>query len=91
MTEKKKEEGKEAEIHEGRLAGIFTGFRNHDTIFHFQGGSSWRQDEYFYRSHYRESPRARIVKVIRKTDQKEFFYIEIDGIETPVEVKPSYA
>lgn len=91
MTEKRKEEGKETEIYEGRIAGIFAGFRNYDTIFKFQGGSSWRQDEYFYRSHYRDSPKARIVKITRAIDHKEIFYIEIDGIDTPVEVKASYA
>lgn len=92
MAEKKmKEEGKETEIYEGRLTGIFTGFRNYDTIFRFQGGSSWRQDEYFFRSHYLDSPRARIVKVTRATDNKEIFYIEIHGTDTPVEVKMSYA
>jgi len=89
MATKVKKEGIETHIYEGRLDGIFKGFRNHDTIFKFQGGSSWRQDEYFYRSHHRESPRAQITKILTK-DHKEIFYIEIDGIETPVEVKASY-
>ena len=86
----KKEEGIEIEICEGRLSGIFKGFRNYDTIFKFQGGSSWRQDEYFYQYHFRDSPKAKITKITRTKDRKEIFYIEIDGIETPVEVKAAY-
>ena len=90
MADRTKEEGMETDIYEGRLFGIFKGYRNYDTIFKFQGGSSWRQDEYLYRSHYLDSPNAKVVKVLTKKDRKEIFYIEVEGTETPVKVKPSY-
>ncbi len=85
----KKKDGKETEIYEGRIAGIFKGFRNYDTIFKFQGGTSWRQDEYLYEYHYLDSPRARVLKIVT-TEQKEIFYIEVDGVESAVQVKAAY-
>lgn len=86
----RKADGIETEIYEGRIAGIFRGFRNYDTIFKFQGGTSWRQDEYHFEYHYLDSPRARITKVITAADRKEIFYIEVDGVESAVQVKASY-
>ena len=84
-------EGHEDLIYEGRIAGVFTGFRNHDTIFKLQGGISWRQVEYHFEYHYRDSPRVKIVKITNKEKHKEAFYIEVDGVKTRVEVKSSYA
>ena len=90
MSKRKKAEGVETIICDGRIAGLFKGFRNHDTIFKFQGGSSWRQDEYLYEYHYRDSPKATITKVVTTKDRKEILYLEVDGIATPVEVKGAY-
>lgn len=78
-------------IYEGRLAGVFEGFRNYDTLFKFLGGSTWRQDEYLFKYHYLYSPMAKIVKVRKKKGgQVETFYIEIEGIDTRVKVKSAY-
>ena len=90
MTRKKKAEGKETIIYEGRLAGIFKGFRNYDTIFRFLEGTSWRQDEYLFEYHFLDSPRAKIVKIVTNNDHKEIFYIEVAGVASPVQVKAAY-
>lgn len=90
-----KEKAFEECIHEGRIAGIFTGFRNYDTIFKFEGGSAWRQDEYHFEYHYLYSPKAKIIRVREETVDhkvfKEIFYIEVEGIKRRVQVKGSYA
>lgn len=86
----KKSEGIETTIYEGKLAGIFRGFRNYDTIFKFMGGTSWRQDEYLFEYHFLDSPRARIIKIITDIDHKEIFYIEVDGVASAVQVKAAY-
>ncbi len=86
----KKAEGIETTIYEGKLAGIFRGFRNHDTIFKFLEGTSWRQDEYFFEYHFLDSPKARITKIITNNDHKEILYIEIDGVMSAVQVKAAY-
>lgn len=77
-------------VSEGRLNGVFNGFRNHSTLFKFQGGAVWRQDEYFYRYYYLSSPKARILRILTKEDRRELFYIDVDGAERCVLVKPAY-
>lgn len=77
-------------IYEGRIDGVFKGFRNHDTVFRFQGGANWRQDEFFFAYHYLYSPKAKIIKVIDKKNRKELFYIEVDGVKHRVLVKSAY-
>ena len=87
------EDDTEQEICEGRLDGVFSGFRNHDNIFKILGGGAWRQDEYLFQYHHLYSPRARIIKTIDKKNEKEqmeTFYIEVEGVKTRVKVKPSY-
>lgn len=92
MTDKEdnKEELEEL-IYEGRISGVFHGFRNHDSIFKFSGGSAWRQIEYLFEYHHLYSPKARILKLIDKVTRRERFFIEVDGVTTRAEVKSSYA
>lgn len=77
-------------ICEGKIDGIFAGFRNHDTIFKIQGAGSWRQDEYKFEYHHLFSPKAKIVKVIKKDPHREVFYLHVDGVKTQIEVKYAY-
>lgn len=77
-------------IHEGRISGVFNGFRNHSTLFKFQGGEVWRQDEYFFRYQHLSSPQARIIRAVVKKTRQELFFIEVDGGERRVAVKPAY-
>lgn len=86
----KQEELEEVVVLEGKLRGVFTGFRNFDTHFKFIGGYSWRQDEYLYQYHKKDTPRAKIIRVGKKGSPEEIFYIEVDGVTTRVKVKPSY-
>ena len=85
-----KDEAKETCICEGRIDGVFTGFRNHDTIFKIQGAGSWRQDEYLYRYHHLFSPKARVMKIVDEENHKEIFYLEVDGVKARVQVKYAY-
>ena len=77
-------------VYEGRIAEIFKGFRNYDTLFKFQGGEIWRQDEYTYEYHHLFSPKAKIIRIRKRGGTKETFYIEIDGVKTRVKVKAAY-
>lgn len=77
-------------IYEGRLAEIFKGFRNHDTLFKVQGGGTWRQDEYKYEYHYLYTPKVRIFRVQKKGNPNEVFYLEVEGVKTRVKVKSAY-
>lgn len=76
---------------EGKLRGVFTGFRNYDTCFRFQSGGLWRQDEYLYTYHKINSPMAKIIRVVeQRATRKESFYIEVQGVPKRVKVRPSY-
>lgn len=77
-------------ICEGRIEGIFRGFRNFDTIFKFKSGESWRQNEYHTEYHHLFSPRARIIRIESKIDHSETCYIEVDGVKNRVKVKSVY-
>lgn len=86
----KKDDIDETCVCEGRIDGVFTGYRNYDSIFKIQGGGSWRQDEYLFQYHHLYSPKAKVMKIIRKEDLKEIFYLEIEGVKTRVQVKSAY-
>ena len=68
-------------IEEGHLKGVFTGFRNKETVFEFLNGSKWIQA--VYRKHCYDAfmPHARIKDIDGR------YYIEIEGIGDTVEVK----
>jgi hypothetical protein len=68
-------------VAEGRLKGVFKGFRNRNTIFEFSEGPRWRQAKYKYRFHIAIMPRARVVE----RAGAHFLYVE--GIEEPIEVR----
>ncbi|MDP1526115.1 MAG: hypothetical protein Q8M20_09915 [Rhodocyclaceae bacterium] len=78
-------------VYEGRIDGVFKGFRNHDTLFKLQGGSTWRQFEYYFEYRHLFSPKITIYKIRNKSNGKEIFFMAVDGVKTMVEVKSSYA
>lgn len=85
-----KEEEVERCVHEGRIDGLFKGFKNRDTIFKIRGCGCWRQAEYVCEYHHLDSPKARIIGIMDKKLRIEFFYIEIEGIKTRVKVLRHY-
>ena len=82
---------KEEILLEGKLRGVFTGFRNFDTTFRFLGGGVWRQDEYLYTYHKLNSPMAKIIRVTeQRVTRKETYYIEVYSVPKRVKVRPAY-
>lgn len=67
-------------IQEGQLKGSFQGFHNRDTIFEFQGGGKWRQNEYKYCYHYAYMPLAKVV------ERQGAYYLEVEGMNDSVQV-----
>lgn len=68
-------------IEEGRLKGAFKGYHNRDTVFEFQGGGRWQQNEYRYQYHYAYMPEARVV------DDGGKVQLYVAGMDAPIEVK----
>ena len=66
---------------QGRLKGIFKGFKNRGTTFQFYGGGKWKQMEYKYNYQYFYMPDAKVVY------EKGCYMMHVDGIDEPVEVK----
>ena len=69
-----------AVVEEGQLKGSFRGFHNRETVFEFQGGGKWRQNEYKYDYHYAYMPRAKVV------DDHGGCRLEVDGMNDSIEV-----
>ena len=69
-----------AVIEDGQLKGAFKGFHNRETVFEFQGGGKWRQNEYKYNYYYSHMPFAKVV------DRSGAYYLEVDGTNDSVEV-----
>ena len=69
-------------IEEGQLQGSFKGFKDRDTVFQFDGGKEWKQNE--YKEHYRYfyMPRAKVV------NEDGRYYLGVEGMSEKVEVKP---
>ena len=74
-------------VEEGRIYGVFNGFRNHDTLFKLQGGHTWRQFEYHFEYHHLFSPRVRIYKIVSRKSGHEAFFLAVEGVHTVIEVK----
>ena len=63
-----------------RLKGAFQGFHDRDTVFEFQGGGKWRQNEYKHYYYYFYMPFAKVV------DRDGTYYLEVDGVDNSVEI-----
>jgi hypothetical protein len=68
-----------AVVEEGQLKGSFRGFHNRETVFKFQGGGTWRQNEYKYNYHYAYMPQAKVV-------DDDGYRLEVDGMSDSVKV-----
>lgn len=68
-------------IEKGHLRGIFTGFRNKETVFEFLDGNKWIQAEYRKYQHDAFMPHA----VIKDIGGR--YYLEVEGIHDSIEVK----
>jgi len=66
---------------EGYLRGNFEGFNNYDTIFEFENGSKWQQDEYKYYYHYANRPKAKVI------EENGRYFLEVKGLNSRVRVK----
>ncbi|MEK7996717.1 MAG: hypothetical protein AAB403_23175 [Planctomycetota bacterium] len=69
-----------AVIEAGQLRGSFKGFHNRDTVFEFQGGGKWRQNEYKYDYYYAYMPEAKVV------GDQGGYRLQVDGMSDSVEV-----
>lgn len=67
-------------VEEGQLKGAFRGFKDRETVFEFQGGGKWRQNEYRYDYYYAYMPDAKVV------DGPDGYQLHVDGMDEPVEV-----
>lgn len=65
---------------EGQLKGAFTGFRDRDAIFEFNGGRKWRQAEYKYLYHYAYMPQAKVIQ------DGSRFILKVEGVDESVVV-----
>lgn len=68
-------------IEEGQLKGSFRGFKNRDTVFEFDGGRKWKQNEDKYHYHYAYMPKAKVI------DEGGRYYLEVEGMNDKVEVQ----
>tara|TARA_R110001606_G_scaffold399222_1_gene582282 strand:- start:2916 stop:3137 length:222 start_codon:yes stop_codon:yes gene_type:complete len=68
-------------IEEGQLKGTFKGFKNRDTIFEFNAGRKWKQNEYKYNYHYAYMPQAKVVS------ENTGDYLIVEGMSDKVLVK----
>ena len=69
-----------AVVEEGQLKGSFRGFHDRETVFEFQSGGTWRQNEYKYDYHYAYMPEAKVV------DDHGGYRLVVDGMSDSVEV-----
>lgn len=68
-------------VEQGQIKGSFRGFRNRDTLFEFNSGRTWKQNEYKNQYQYAYRPTARVVQDGGR------YYLEVDCMNTRVEVK----
>ena len=67
-------------VEDGQLKGAFRGFHNRETVFEFQGGGKWRQNEYKYTYYYAYMPPARVI------EDQQGYRLEVEGLADSVEV-----
>jgi len=68
-------------VTDGYLEGNFEGFKDFDTIFEFDNGAKWQQDEYKYLYHYAYRPRAKVI------EDKGIYILEVQGINERIRVR----
>jgi hypothetical protein len=67
-------------VEEEQLKGAFKGFHDRETIFEFQGGGKWRQNEYKHYYYYFYMPFAKVV------DRNGAYHLKVDGVNDSVAV-----
>lgn len=70
-----------AVVKKGNLLGLFSGFRQRDTVFVFTDGERWQQDEHQYVDHYAHRPTATIQQ------EGSACYLSVEGVDGRVRVR----